>query len=164
MILIEATLSGVWATLTMDFLARFLSGRGLIYPFVIPEAMGRWFLYMFKGKFRHGDINRTPAIINEKRWYYISHYLIGIILAGIYLLLTYNHQEIRDHIWLAPVYGMCTVTLAWFWLLPSIGLGVMAKKSAKRNLILRTNFINHTNFGFGLFFWMILYHRIFIQL
>ena len=44
MILIEAILSGVWATLIMDFLARFLSGRGLIYPFIIPEAMGRWFL------------------------------------------------------------------------------------------------------------------------
>jgi len=161
LILIESILSGIWATLTMDLLAGYLSGRGLVYPFIIPEAMGRWFLYMFKGKFRHGDINRTPAYLNEKTWYFLSHYLIGIILAGIYLLFTYRQLAIRDHVWLAPVYGMCTVCLAWFWLLPSIGLGVMARKSAKRHLILRTNFINHTNFGFGLSVWFILFHRFF---
>lgn len=161
LILIESILSGIVATLTMDLLARYLSGRGLVYPFIIPEAMGRWFIYMFKGKFRHGDINRTPAIANEKTWHFLSHYLIGIILAGIYLLLTYKQLEIRDHLWLAPVFGICTVCFPWFWLLPSIGLGVMARKSAKRNLILRTNFINHTNFGFGLCLWFIVFHRFF---
>lgn len=162
MILFEAILSGLWATCFMDFIARILSGRGLIYPFIIPEAMGRWFLYMFKGKFKHEDINRTPAIIHEKSWYYLSHYLIGIFLAGLYLLLIDKHQEIRAHVWLAPVYGILTVSLPWFWLLPSVGLGIMGKKSAKQNLILRTNFINHTNFGLGLFFWMLLFHNLFI--
>ena len=161
-LLIEAILSGIFATLFMDSLAKILSRRSLIYPFIIPEAMGRWFVYMCKGKFKHGDINRTPAIINERRWYYISHYLIGIILAGIYLLLTIKHLVIRDHIWMAPLYGIFTVSLAWFWLLPSIGLGLMANKSAKRNLILRTNFINHTNFGIGLTVWFILFHRFFL--
>ena len=161
MLLIESILSGIWATLTMDLLARFLSGKGLVYPFIIPEAMGRWFVYMFRGKFKHGDINRTPATRNERSWYYISHYLIGILLAGTYLLLTQKVQEPGDHIWLAPAYGICTVSLAWFWLLPSVGLGVLAKKSSKRNLILRTNFINHTNFGIGLYAWFILFHRFF---
>jgi hypothetical protein len=162
MILLEAILSGIWATLMMDLLARFLSRRSLIYPFIIPESMGRWFAYMLKGKFKHGDINRTPAIMNERRWYFLSHYLIGIILAGLYLLSTLKLQVIGDHIWLAPLYGICTVAFAWFWLLPSIGLGIMAKKSAKRNLILKTNFINHTNFGLGLLLWLVVFHRFFI--
>ncbi len=160
MILIESILSGIWATVFMDSLAKILSRRCLIYPFIIPEAMGRWFLYMFKGKFKHADINRTPPISNERRWYYISHYLIGIILAGIYLLFIQIFLETSESIWLAPVYGICTVALAWFWLLPSIGLGIMAKKSAKRNLILRTNFINHANFGFGLFVWFLFFRQL----
>ncbi len=162
--LIEAILSGIWATCIMDLLARFLSRRSLIYPFIIPEALGRWFVYMFKGKFRHGNINRTPAVIYERRWYYISHYLIGIILAGIYLLLTQKVQELHQHIWMAPVYGICTVSLPWFWLLPSVGFGVMANKLAGQKLILRTNFINHTNFGLGVLFWMIIFHPLFNQL
>ena len=162
-ILIESILSGIWATCFMDLLARFLSGRGLLYPFIIPEALGRWFRYMLKGKFRHGDINRTPEIKNEYTWYYVSHYLIGILLAGIYLVLAHGFGEILHLIWLAPVFGILTVSLPWFWLLPSIGLGVMARNSAKRYLILRTNFINHTNFGLGLFLWMILFHHIFSE-
>ena len=161
LILIESILSGIWATLTMDLLAGYLSGRGLLYPFIIPEAMGRWFLYMFKGKFRHGDINRTPAFVHERTWHFLSHYFIGIVLAGIYLLITYRQLETHDHIWLAPVYGMCTVCLPWFWLLPGIGLGVLARKSAKQHLILRTNFINHTNFGVGLSVWFLVFHRFF---
>ena len=65
MLYIEAILSGIWATYFMDSLAKVLSRRCIIYPFIIPEAMGRWFLYMCKGKFTHGDINRTRALKNE---------------------------------------------------------------------------------------------------
>jgi len=162
MIFIESILSGIWATIFMDFFAKILSGRRLIYPFINPEALGRWFLYMFKGKITHKDIRKTPALKNEKKWYYLSHYLIGVFLTGIYLLLSVTIQEVSDHVWVALVYGILTVILPWFWLLPSIGLGFMAKKSAKRMLILRTNLINHTNFGIGLFLWMILFHRLFI--
>jgi len=34
----------------MDILAGFLAKRKLIHPFIKPEALGRWFLYIFKGK------------------------------------------------------------------------------------------------------------------
>ena len=155
-------LSGIWATFFMDSLAKILSRKRLIYPFISSEAMGRWFLYMCKGKFAHKDINRTPAMKNEYTWYYMSHYLIGIILAGILHLLASNLQVVSDNVWTTPIYGIITVTLPWFWLLPGIGLGILAKKSANRRQILVTNLINHTNFGIGLFLWMILFHRIYI--
>lgn len=162
MIYFEAILSGIWATIFMDSMAKILARRCLIYPFIIPEAMGRWFLYMCKGKFTHGDINSTRALKNEYTWYYLSHYFIGIILTGFYLFLVSRFQVLRENVWTAILYGLLTVTLPWFWLLPSIGLGTMARRSARRSQILRTNLINHTNFGFGLFIWIILFHRIFI--
>jgi hypothetical protein len=71
----------------MDLLAVFLVKRKLIHSFIAPEALGRWFLYMFRAKFIHKDIHNTPSLKNEKLWCIISHYLIGIILAGIYLFL-----------------------------------------------------------------------------
>ena len=161
MLLIEAILAGILATFFMDSMAKFLSRRCIIFPFIIPEAMGRWFLYMLKGKFAHGDINRSPALRNEYAWYYPSHYLIGIILAGAYLALASNFQSVQKHAWWTLLYGLFTVTFSWFWLLPSIGLGFMAKRSARRSQILRTNLINHLDFGIGLCIWIIFFHRLF---
>lgn len=163
MIYFEAILAGIWATLFMDSLAKFLSRRCIIYPFIIPEAMGRWFLYLCKGKFTHGDINRAPALKNEYAWYYLSHYLIGIVLSGLYLILASYFHVLRENVWTALIYGLLTVALPWFWLLPSIGLGFMAKRSSRRSRIISTNLINHFNFGAGLFLWIILVHRIFIS-
>lgn len=155
-------LMGIFATLIMDFFAGFLAKIKLIHPFIAPEALGRWFLYMFRGKFLHNDINKTPPLENEKFWCLISHYGIGIVLAGIYLFMDLKEPVIRDRIWMPLIFGIVTVFLPWFWLLPSIGLGFMASKSLNRSLILRTNLINHTNFGVGLFLWVALFHRLFL--
>ena len=160
--IIEMILMGIFATFFMDFLAGFLAKRNLIHPFVTPEAVGRWFLYMFRGKFIHKDIRKTPSLKNEKIWFFISHYLIGIVLAGVYLFLEYREPILRDHTWMTLVFGIATVFFPWFWLLPSIGLGFMASKSSNRSLIIRTNLVNHTNFGLGLFIWINSIHRFFI--
>ena len=155
-------LMGIFATLIMDFLAGVLAKRKIIQPFITPEAIGRWFLYMFKGKFIHEDINKTPPLKNEKLWCSISHYLIGVGLAGVYLLIESIEPAIQNHIWVPLIYGIATVFLPWFWLLPSIGLGFIASKSLNRSLIIRTNLVNHTNFGLGLFIWVVSFHRFFL--
>jgi hypothetical protein len=162
MIIIEMILMGVFATFFMDYLAGFLLKRKLIHSFIAPETLGRWFLYIFRGKFIHKDIQKTPSLKNEKLWCFISHYLIGIILAGIYLFLELKEPAIRDQIWIPLIFGIATVFFPWFWLLPSIGLGFMASKSSNKLLIIRTNLVNHTNFGLGLFLWVISIHRFFI--
>ena len=152
---------GVFATYFMDSIAGFLLKKRCICSFITPVSLGRWFIYMFKGKFIHKDIRNTPSLKNEKVWYFVSHYLIGIVLAGFYLFLELNIQTVQEHVWIALIYGILTIIFPWFWLLPSVGLGFMAAKSPKRTLILRTNLINHTNFGIGLFLWIILFHRLF---
>jgi hypothetical protein len=162
MIILESILMGIFATFFMDFLAGYLVKRNLIHSFVTPEAIGRWFLCMFKGKFIHKDIHKTPALNNEKLWYFLSHYLIGIVLAGIYLFLELKEPAIRDQKWVTLIFGIATVFFPWFWLLPSIGLGFMASKSSNRSLIIRTNLVNHANFGLGLFIWVFFFHRLFI--
>lgn len=161
--LIEAILSGIWATLFMDLFAKILSKRKLIYPFITPEELGRWFVCQFKGKIIHKNISKTPPVRNEKIWYFVSHYLIGILLAGLYLILASQFKALGENAWMALVFGILTVILPWFWLLPATGLGIMANKSSKRNLILKTNLINHTNFGIGLFLWIIFFHKFFLN-
>jgi len=162
MIIVEMILMGVLATIFMDLLAGFLAKRKLIYPFISQEAIGRWFLYMFRGKLIHEDINQTPALKNEKSWCLISHYMIGIVLAGIYLFLEQNAPIILNNTWISLVYVIVTVILPWFWLLPSTGHGFIASKSPNRSLVIRTNLINHTNFGLGLLIWVVSFHRFFM--
>jgi len=164
MYLIESILSGIWATLFMDLFAKMLSKRKLVCPFITPEELGRWFLYQFRGKIIHKDISKTPPVGNEKIWYFVSHYLIGIFLAGLYLILASQVKVLDENAWMALVFGILTVILPWFWLLPCTGLGVMAYKSPKRNLILKTNLINHTNFGIGLFLWILFFHDLFLKM
>ena len=161
MIIIEAFLMGIFATFFMDFLGGILAKRNLIHPFISSEAIGRWFLYLFKGKLIHKDINKTPVLKNEKVWCSISHYLIGIVLAGVYLYLESNLAIVRDHLWMPLLFGIATVLFSWFWFLPGIGLGFMAFKSTKQSQIIRTNLINHTNFGFGLLLWIVSSHPFF---
>ena len=60
LIIIEMLLMGVFANYFIDLYAGLLTKRKLIYPFTSPEAIGRWFLYIFKGKLIHKDINETP--------------------------------------------------------------------------------------------------------
>jgi len=161
MIVIEMILMGIFATYFMDLIGGFLVKRKFIHSFIEPEAVGRWFLYMFKGKFTHKDINKTPPLNNEKLWFVVSHYLIGIVLAGIYLFLELKEPIIRDQLWIPLVFGIATVILPWFWLLPSIGFGFLASKSPDKLSIIKTNLVNHTNFGLGLLIWIISFHRFF---
>ena len=162
MMFIEMILMGIFATYFMDFVAGFLVKMKLIHPFIETEAVGRWFLSMFKGKFIHKDIHKTPAINNEKLWCFLSHYLIGIVLAGIYLFLELKVQAIRDQMWMSLIFGITTVLLPWVWMLPSMGLGFLASKSPNKSRIIRTNLVNHTNFGLGLFIWVVTVHRFFL--
>ncbi len=152
-------LMGTFATYFMDLTGGFLIKRKFIHSFIEPEAVGRWFLYMFRGEFIHKDINKTPALNNEKLWSLVSHYLIGIVLAGIYLFLELKEPTIRYQIWMPLIFGMATVILPWFWFLPSIGLGFLASKTPKTSPYIVTSLVNHTNFGLGFVIWIAFFRR-----
>ena len=156
---VEMVLMGVVATLFMDLMAVRLAKMKIIHPPIGPDAVGRWTLYMFRGKFIHKDIHKTPALNNEKSVALLSHYLIGIVLAGIYLLLEFKEPAIRHQLWMPLIFGLTTVLLPWLWLYPSIGLGFLASKTPRKSPYIVTSLVNHTNFGLGLTIWIVLFRR-----
>jgi hypothetical protein len=151
---------GAIATLFMDLLAPRLAKMKIIHPLITPEAVGRWILYMFEGKFVHKDINEAPPLNREKTVSLLFHYLIGIALAGVYLLLEVYVPAIRHQLWMPLIFGIATVILPWFWLYPSIGIGFLASKEEKRSHYIITSLVNHTNFGLGLLIWVAFFRRI----
>jgi hypothetical protein len=158
-IFVEMILMGVLATLVMDLLAVRLAKMKIIHPPLRPEAVGRWILYMFRGRFIHEDINKTPALNNEKPVSLLFHYLIGIGLAGVYLLLESIEPTIRHQLWMPLIFGIATVLLPWLWLYPSMGLGFLASKAPRKSPYIVTSLVNHTNFGLGLVIWIVLFRR-----
>jgi len=153
----EMTLMGIVATLYMDFFALLLGELKIIDQQIKPEAIGRWTLYMFRGKFTHKDINKTPAMKIEKTMAFLSHYVIGIALAGAYLLLESQFPALRRQISSPAIFGLGTVLLPWLWLYPSLGLGVMASRKAARSPYIIASLVNHTNFGVGLLLWVAIF-------
>ncbi len=156
-ILVEMILMGVLATLVMDLLAILLAKMKMIHPPIGPRVVGRWTLYMLRGKFAHEDINKTPALRGEKTAATVAHYLIGIALAGAYLLLELTEPTIRDQPWMPLIFGIVTVFLPWFWLYPSLGLGYVALKAPTRSPYIVTSLVNHTDFGLGLMIWVVFF-------
>ena len=158
--LVEMILMGVWATFFMDFAASLLVKKKVVRPTLEPQVVGRWALYMLKGKFVHQDIDQTPPLSHEKSAAFISHYLIGIALAGVYLFLELMEPAIRDQPWIALAFGVATIVLPWLWLFPSIGIGFLASKSPRQSDFLVFSSINHTNFGIGMAIWVVGFRRL----
>ena len=160
--LIEMILMGVVATLFMDLSSILMARMKVIHPPIGPEAVGRWALYLFRGVFRHKDINATTPLKNEKSAALLSHYLIGIALAGIYLFLEAEVPAFRLPVLMPLAFGLATVILPWFWLYPSIGLGVVASRVSERSPYVVTSLVNHTNFGIGLLLWIVLFRSLLV--
>lgn len=151
---------GIFATYFMDFMAKQLVKLKIVHALIEGNIPGRWVLYMLRGKFTHKDIRKTPALKNEELASLISHYLIGIVLAGIYLFLE-SELEIRGNLWMPFLFGVATVVLPWFWLFPSMGIGFMASKSPRQSEYIVMSSINHTDFGIGMLIWVAVFSRFF---
>ena len=159
--LLEVILMGIFATYIMDIFAKFLVKSKIVNALIEPHIPGRWVLYMLRGKFIHKDISQTPALKNEKRAALISHYLIGIVLIGIYLFLELKVPAIRNQLWTPIVFGFTTVLLPWLWLYPSIGIGFLASKTKKQSEYIIFSSLNHFNFGIGMTIWIVIFRRFF---
>ena len=65
--LLEMILMGMFATFFMDFLSYFLVKSKIVCATIELQIVGRWVLYIFRGKFIHKDIRQTPAL-KIKNW------------------------------------------------------------------------------------------------
>jgi hypothetical protein len=156
---VEVLLMGIFATLFMDISAKILTTLKIVHPPLESHIPGRWAIYILKGKFVHKDIHQTPALKNERTAALISHYLIGIILIGIYLLLESKIPSMQNQIWMTLLFGVTTVLLPWLWLYPSIGMGFLALKTKNQSEYIIFSIINHLNFGIGMTIWILFFRQ-----
>ncbi|MCG6949235.1 MAG: DUF2938 domain-containing protein [Acidobacteria bacterium] len=140
---------GVAATATMDVLAIIARRLGLIVG-ARGIWVGRWYLGLFQGRFVHPNISTAPEQAGEKRAALIGHYLIGIVLAVLYVFGARWLDTSPGGIVNALGYGLATCAFPWFLLFPAMGFGWFGRKGPAELRLFTTSVLNHLFYGFGL--------------
>ena len=147
---LSAAAIGVGASLLMDawnlFLKRAFDIRSLNYC-----LLGRWFLHMTEGTFRHSSIAATPARRFECPVGWLAHYTIGVVLALVFLALAPGDWLARPTVLPALLYGIVTVVFPLFVLQPSLGLGIASANTPKPGQARLKSLGTHAVFGVGLY-------------
>jgi hypothetical protein len=126
--LISAILIGLGATLTTDLWALFLKHAFKVAPSNFC-LVGRWILYMPEQIFKHSFIASAPQKSAEGTVGWITHYIIGVVYASIFV--AFVGESWLQHPSLPPaiVFGVITVSAPFFIMQPSFGYGIASSKT-----------------------------------
>lgn len=148
--LLGAIAVGAGATLVMDlwnlFLRRAFGVRSLDYC-----LLGRWLRHMPGGRLRHASIAAAPPMPLECTVGWIAHYTIGTVFAVVFVGLTAGNWLARPTVLPALLYGIATVIFPFFFLQPSLGLGIAASNTPNPAQARLKSLMTHTVFGVGLY-------------
>lgn len=145
--ILGAAVAGVAATYVMD-----LAGRRIVAPALgrgPAGNLGRWIGHMFRGRFTHEDIAKSPPVPHEASIGAASHYAIGFVLGAAYAVLLRVPVTRPSSLPRAVGYGIGTTVFPWFLMFPARGQGVMGLRDRDARVpafALGT----HIAYGFGL--------------
>lgn len=159
LILIKACFIGIGATITFDLWGQFLK-----LAFKVPPSniciVGRWVLYMTKGKFSHNNIVSAPAMRGECIAGWVFHYITGIMLATVFITLIGDNWLQHPTIVPAVVFGVVTVLAPFFIMQPAFGFGFAASKTPNPAQARIRSIMNHAAFGVGLYLFALLVREV----
>ena len=148
-LLITGFVAGVIGTLAMDLLNNLVARTGMFLK--IDVAMiGRMAAGWTRGRFRYGDPDEMEHVSNEMMYGYVAHFAIGVGLAVPFVLgWDFLVGGPASPIW-AILYGVATTAASFFFVYPSMGLGVFGRRSPERIRAFITPLANHLFYGVGL--------------
>jgi hypothetical protein len=151
--LLELTGAGIVigsiGTVAMDTLNSIAARTGLIQK--IDVAMiGRMAAGWMRGRFRYGNPIEMKQISNELFYGYLAHFAIGIGLAVPFLIVWDICTSKPVSPIIAVVYGVLTTGASFFFVYPTMGLGIFGMKSTERIKAFISPIANHAFYGIGL--------------
>jgi hypothetical protein len=141
---------GVGATLVMD-MWMFLRERLFGIPALDYALVGRWFVYLPRGKFRHAPIAASPPVSGERAFGLLAHYVSGIVFAGFLLAVCGVDWIDRPTLVPALVVGIGSVAAPFLLMQPGMGMGVAARLAPRPALARLNSLVTHAVFGIGLY-------------
>ena len=148
-LVVTAIVAGVLGTLAMDALNHLFARAGMLLE--IDVAMiGRMVAGWARGRFRYRHPSEIEQVANEKMLGYLTHYGIGVGLALPYVIgWDLLVGGLASPGW-AVVYGVATTVASWFFVFPSLGLGVLGRRSPDGIRATVSSLANHLFYGVGL--------------
>lgn len=149
-LVLRAVLVGIGATAVMDLWALALK-RFLGLPSLDYAMVGRWIGHFPHGRFVHQRIAAATSVRGERLIGWTAHYAIGIVFAGLLLLIWGSEWAIRPTLVPALIVGLVTVVAPYFLMQPAMGAGIAASKTPNPNSARLRSLLTHAVFGLGLY-------------
>jgi len=112
--------------------------------------VGRWFLAMCKGRFRHERPDALPAFAGDVALGWLVHYVVGIAYSALYfvsLLLV----GVQPGLGSALLFALLTLAAPFLWMKPSMGLGWCGSRLPKPLFGQFVTVSTHLSFGVGMY-------------
>ena len=148
-LIVTGVVAGVLGTLAMDLLNLVFTRAGMLSKIDVG-MIGRMAVGWARGRFRYGHPSEMQQVANERLYGFVTHYAIGVSLAVSYVLgwdLLVGGPA--SPVW-AVAYGIATTAASWFFVFPSMGLGVFGRRSPEGIGAPLTSLANHLFYGVGL--------------
>jgi uncharacterized membrane protein YeaQ/YmgE (transglycosylase-associated protein family) len=148
-LIVMGVVAGVLGTLVMDSLNHLFARTGMLSK-IDMGMIGRMSAGWARGRFRYRHPGEMEQVANEMLYGYITHYTIGVVLAGTYVfgwdLLVGGPAS---PVW-ALVYGVTTTVASYFFVFPSMGLGMFGRRSPEGIRSPLSSLANHLFYGVGM--------------
>lgn len=148
--LVFALVMGVGATVLVDLWA---IARRWAFNVPLPDyaLVGRWFVHLARGRFRHESIAVSAAVQGEHAIGWVAHYVVGVLFAAL-LLAVWGLDWVR-HPMVGPalLVGIGTVVAPFLVMQPGMGAGVAASRTPRPAAARVQSLVTHTIFGLGLY-------------
>ena len=148
-IIVTGVVAGVLGTLMMDSLNHLCARIGMLLKIDVG-MIGRMSAGWARGRFCYRHPDEMEQVASEKLFGYITHYAIGVGLAVTYVLgwdLLVGGPA--SPVW-ALAYGVATTVASYFFVFPSMGLGVFGRRSPEGIRSPLSSLANHLFYGVGM--------------
>ena len=148
-LVVTGVVAGVLGTLVMDSLNLLFARTGML-PKIDVAMIGRMAVGWARGRFRYGHPREMEQVAHEMLYGYVTHHTIGVGLAVTYVLgwdLLVGGPA--SPVW-ALAYGVATTIAPWFFVFPSMGLGVFGRRSPEGMRAPLSSLANHLFYGVGI--------------
>jgi uncharacterized membrane protein YeaQ/YmgE (transglycosylase-associated protein family) len=148
-LVVTGVVAGVLGTLAMDSLNHLFARAGMLLKIDVG-MIGRMAVGWAHGRFLYEHPSEMEQVANEMLYGYVMHYTIGVGLAVPYVLgwdLLVGGPA--SPVW-ALAYGVATTVASYFFVFPSMGLGVFGRRSPEGIRAPLSSLANHLFYGVGI--------------
>jgi Protein of unknown function (DUF2938) len=142
-------LIGVIATLTMDILGAILRRAHWVMS-VPPALIGRWVAAVARGQPFQANIQNATPVRHEVAIALLTHYVVGITFATVYLSVTMRLGVSPRSAVAAVTFGLATCVFPWLLMFPAMGFGLFGSRGPADTQIFLSSLTGHAAFGIGI--------------